>query len=429
MAYQFPSAPKTIADTGIGFNLLLTLMLKSMYVSGLATPSEISQELRLPRAIIDSLLEEAREMALVEVLGARGDSPLSELRYALTGKGRDWAINGLEQSQYVGPAPVTLTDFRTKVEQQRIANEHVDREALLRSLSELVLPAKLVARLGPAVNSGRSILLYGPPGNGKTCIAEAIGGVFEQTIHVPHCIEIDGQIIKIFDSTVHREVAPPSESQASEGNTQPHQKRENDQRWIRCRRPVVSTGGELTLEMLDLNFNPYSKFYEAPMQLKATGGVFIIDDFGRQLVSPQDVLNRWIIPMERGVDYLTLHTGKKFPVPFDELVLFSTNIPPQELTDTGSLRRIYYKMEVGPPTRDDYKAIFENECESHGIDPPDDILAFLFEEFYVDGKNPLARYHPRFIVEQVVAICEYESRPRRLERALVADVLQHLYAK
>ena len=192
---------------------------------------------------------------------------------------------------------------------------------------------------------------------------------------------------------------------------------------------MVCTGGELTLEMLDLSFNPFSKFYEAPMQLKATGGVFIIDDFGRQLVNPQDVLNRWIIPLERGVDYLTLHTGKKFAVPFDELVMFSTNFPPRELTDTGALRRIYYKIEVGPPTKDDYETIFENECKSHGMELPDDILTFLSEEFYADGKNPLARYHPRFIVEQAVAICEYNGQPLRLDRALVTNVLRNLYAK
>ncbi len=429
MAYQFPTAPKTIADTGIGFNLLLTLMLKSMYVSGLATPSEITKELRLPRAIIDFLLDEAREMALVEVLGSLGESPLSELRYALTGKGRDWALDGLQQSQYVGPAPITLTDYSAEVEKQRVVNERINKDALLQSFSDLVLPLELVERLGPAVNSGRSILLYGPPGNGKTCVAEAIGSVFEQTIHVPYCMEVDGQIIKIFDSTVHREVAPPAESAASDDDTQLRQKQETDQRWIRCRRPVVCTGGELTLEMLDLSFNPFSKFYEAPMQLKATGGVFIIDDFGRQLVNPQDVLNRWIIPLERGVDYLTLHTGKKFAVPFDELVMFSTNFPPRELTDTGALRRIYYKIEVGPPTKDDYETIFENECKSHGMELPDDILTFLSEEFYADGKNPLARYHPRFIIEQAVAICEYNDQPLRLDRALVTNVLRNLYAK
>lgn len=426
MDQRFPPAPRTVDDTGIHFNLLLALMLKSMYVSGLATPSALANELKLSHSIITTLLDDAREKALVEVLGALEETSLLELRYALTGKGRDWASEALNQSQYVGPAPVTLNDFRAQVERQLVANERVRPEVLGERFSDLVLPRELIERIGPAVFSGRSILLYGPPGNGKTCMAEAIGRVFEQSIYVPYCIEVDNQIIKIFDGTVHTPV-DPVESEASGSQTFLKAGEEMDQRWVRCRRPVVVTGGELTLDMLDLIFNPISKFYEAPMQLKATGGMFVIDDFGRQLTKAQDVLNRWIVPMDRRVDYLTLHTGKKFPVTFDELVMFSTNIPPEKLMDAGALRRIYYKIEIGAPTKEDYVRIFENECASHGMELPDDILPYLFDEFYANGNVPLARYHPRFIVEEVIAKCEYEGKPIRLDRSMMSEVLRNLY--
>jgi predicted ATPase with chaperone activity len=426
VSYEAPPIPQKIEETGITANFLRTLIVKAMSVYGLNTASDISAELRLARSIVNVLLEDAKDMALVEVLGIRGVDMKSELRYALTGKGRDWAIDALSQSTYVGPAPVNLTDFQAQIQKQRIVNETINIEALRQSFRELTMEQALVDRLGPAVNSGKSILLYGPPGNGKTSIAEAVATAFEQTIYVPYCIEVDGQVIKMFDATVHTEI-PASASPSSSGGFDPSQPEQPDPRWVHCRRPVVITGGELTLAMLDLIFNPYSRYYEAPMQMKATGGIFVIDDFGRQLAKPQDVLNRWIVPLERGEDYLTLHTGKKFPVPFDELVVFSTNIPPAKLVDTASLRRLYYKIEIGAPTAEDYCTIFKNECEKHNIEIPLDLLPSMFEKYYSDGTFPLARYHPRFIVEQVLAICEYQGIPPHIDEKLVADAWLNLY--
>jgi DNA polymerase III delta prime subunit len=425
---QAPTMPQSIEETGIGAGLVRTLIIKAMSVYGYNTATEITAELKLSRIIVNSLLEDAKDMALIEVLGIRGVGVKEELRYVLTGKGREWATEALGQSTYVGPAPVSLVDFRAQVEKQRIGNEHIKIDALAHCFSGLVMDEDLVHRLGPAVNSGKSILIYGPPGNGKTSVAEAIAKAFEQTVYVPHCIEVDGQIIKVFDVTVHREIIATAGSPGPGGASVP-EGGGVDPRWVHCRRPVVITGGELTLAMLDLIFNPYSKYYEAPMQLKASGGIFVIDDFGRQLAAPQDVLNRWIIPLERGEDYLTLHTGKKFPVPFDELVVFSTNIPPAKLVDTATLRRIYYKIEVGAPTVEDYCTIFRNECEKHNIDLPADLLPFMFKEVYSDKNVPLARYHPRFLVEQVVAICEYEDVPPRIDEKLIKDAWRNLYTK
>jgi len=326
------------------------------------------------------------------------------------------------------PAPVPFEAFCAQIEKQNILNERVNQTALSKCFSDLVLPDGLVHRLGPAVNSGRSILLYGPPGNGKSCIAEAVGEAFQQTICIPYCIEIDGQIINFYDESVHRLVSEPATSSDPSRASLLRPTESMDPRWVRCRRPVVTTGGELTLGMLDLTYNTNAKFYEAPLQLKATGGIFVIDDFGRQQTEPQDILNRWIIPLERGQDYLTLHTGKKFPVPFNELVVFSTNIAPGELADEATMRRLYYKIEIPIPTQDDYAQIFMNICRQHKIDVPADILPYLFESFYSKKDIPLAGYHPKYIVEQVIAMCEYHDIPVHLDRDLLRIACYNLYA-
>ncbi|HEX5794369.1 MAG TPA: hypothetical protein VFY19_00900, partial [Geminicoccaceae bacterium] len=296
-------------------------------------------------------------------------------------------------------------------EKQRLAAEAVGPDQLLQSFRHLVLPEGLLARLGPAVNSGKSILLYGRSGNGKTAIAEALRDAFRDTIAVPYCIAVDGQIINYFDAHAH-EIVPDAEGDElglRTGSTR-------DRRWVACRRPVTVVGGELTLEMLDLVFDPATKFYEAPAHLKATGGVFLIDDFGRQRTSPESILNRWIVPLERGVDYLSLRTGKKFPVPFDGLVIFSTNLKPADLADEGMLRRLHYKIEVTPPTREDYARIWRLLCAERGIELPDAMLPFLESSLYAQDGVARAGCHPRYLVDQVAAICDYEGEPLRLDR-------------
>jgi len=291
----------------------------------------------------------------------------------------------------------------------------VGRERLAQVLSHLVLPPDIAGQLGPAVNSARSILLYGDPGNGKTSIAEAIGKAFSDVIYLPYCIEVGGQIINFFDETVH--IRAPKDEEAFQGlgeKTAPV-----DERWVACRRPVVLTGGELTLEMLDLVFNPLSRFYEAPLHLKAVGGVFIIDDFGRQRADPQTVLNRWIVPLERGYDYLTLHTGKKFAIPFDELVIFSTNIPPASLSDAGTLRRLYFKIKVPSPRFGEYFTIFQRVCADRGIDCQPELIERFFERYYRSQGQVPAGHHPKYLVDYAIAICDYRGAERRLDDELL----------
>jgi Mg-chelatase subunit ChlI len=282
----------------------------------------------------------------------------------------------------------------------------------MQSFRHLVLPEELLARLGPAVNSGKSILLYGRSGNGKTAIAEALRDAFRDAITVPYAIAVDGQIINCFDAHVHKAIedCEPQGSALRNGATR-------DRRWVACRRPVIVVGGELTLEMLDLVFDPATNFYEAPAQLKATGGVLLIDDFGRQRAAPESILNRWIVPLERGVDYLTLRTGKKFPAPFDGLVIFSTNLKPGDVADEGMLRRLHYKIEVTEPTEEEYARIWMLVCGERGIDLPDGTIRFLEENLYARYGIARAGYHPRYLADQVAAICEYECQPLRLDRA------------
>jgi predicted ATPase with chaperone activity len=292
-------------------------------------------------------------------------------------------------------------------------------------MSHLVLSESIIRRLGPASNSGRAILIYGSAGNGKTSIAEALVSAFEQPVYVPYAIEADGQIIKIYDPSIH--VAFPAGNGAN-GQTSaiflPHL--EHDPRWVRCKRPYVISGGELTLEMLDLDFDPHSKYYEAPLQMKAIGGVFVIDDFGRQRVRPHELLNRWIFPLERKVDYLTLHTGKKFALLFDQLVIFATNFPPEELMDPAQLRRVHYKMKINPPSADEYKEIFQRICDSYGLEFSEEIMAYLLNTFYIKHKIPFAGFHPKFIAEHVIAACNYLGTTPQISRQLLADSLENM---
>jgi predicted ATPase with chaperone activity len=286
-----------------------------------------------------------------------------------------------------------------------------------------VLPDDFGHCLGPAINSAKSILLYGASGNGKTSVAEVIGDAYQSTIFIPYCIEVDGQIITIFDPSVHRKVrnganGNGAEPEAGGGKADP--------RWACCSRPVVLTGGELTMEMFDLSYDPVSKYYEAPASSKATGGVFIIDDFGRQRVPARDILNRWILPLERGIDYLTLRNGKKLRMPFDELVIFSTNFRPEDLIDEALLRRIQYKFHLPPPTREAYEEIFRRVCDAHGLELPEQLVPYLMEVFYPETGTTPSAYHPRFIVEHVIASCDFEKTPAQLTKELTRDALRNV---
>src|ERR671919_654598 len=420
-----PVVPKTVEETGLDSNSLLNSVLRIMYVSALQTIPELSEQIRLTRGVVESLLEFAKKEALVEIRG-----PLEKnqniMRYALTSAGKERASEALRRCEYIGPAPVPLDTYQVQVQKQTITNEIIGMEKLKRALSHLVLSDDVIRQVGPASNSGRAILIYGAAGNGKTSIAEALVGAFEQPIYVPYCIEADGQIIKIFDPAVH--VSLPSNSNSFNGHTHPMflPQMEYDPRWVRCKRPYIISGGELTLEMLDLDFDPHSKYYEAPLQMKAIGGIFVIDDFGRQRVRPHELLNRWIFPLERKLDYLTLHTGKKFSLLFDQLVIFATNFPPEELMDPAQLRRVHYKMKINPPTVEEFKEIFKRICDSYGLEFSEETMAYLLNSFYIKYKIPFAGFHPKFIAEHVIAACNYLGTPPRISRQLLADSLENM---
>jgi hypothetical protein len=416
---EVPPQPVSVAETGLDGQFLLHFLLKTLYVFGHETARQMAETTRLHEDVIDAVLHEAKEKRLVEVLGLTVARP-QVYRWSLTDLGRKWALDALEQCQYTGAAPVPLADYQVQVVKQSIANERVTPESLQCALAHLVLPPGTVGRMGPAVNSGRAILFYGAPGNGKSSVAEAIGRSFTQPIYVPHAMHVDGQIIKVYDPTVHETWPEPAPEAAGGAAVEP------DPRWVRCRRPAILTGGELTLEMLDLTFDPVSKYYEAPAHIKAIGGLFILDDFGRQLVRPQDLLNRWILPLERRVDFLTLHTGKKLQMPFDELVVFSTNFPPKDLMDEAGLRRIPYKFHMAAPSRDEYEAIFLRTCDSRNIEVPPEILPYLFDTFYPATGTPVSCAHPRFLIDHVVARCHFAGEAPRLTLELLCEALQNL---
>ncbi|MSP67269.1 MAG: hypothetical protein EXQ96_04045 [Alphaproteobacteria bacterium] len=421
-----PQPVHAIADTGLSAPFLMTLVLKHMHAHGAETATQLAELTMLPTPVVGAILKLVRDRKLTDTLGSESGSLTSDLRYALTAAGRDWVLQARQQSEYVGPAPVPLDVYAAQVDRQRIGYDHADAAAISGSLAHLVFPPALVAQLGPAVNSGRAILLYGEPGNGKTSVALALSDSFKQTIFVPHAIEVDGQVIKVFDRSVHQPVDDPAEGEA--GARVRIRASDRDRRWVRCRRPSAVVGGELTLDMLDLSFNIAARYYEAPLQVKATGGVFVIDDFGRQIAPPQKILNRWILPLENEVDFLTLHTGKKFPIPFDGLVIFSTNLRPSEIMDAAMLRRIPYNFRIGAPSEEEYRTIFERVCAANDLAFDPAVLDLLRERVYAPQGRALARFHPRAIVEHVIARCRFEGREPALDPELVLEAAGHLYA-
>lgn len=403
--HRIPQEPKDIAATGIEESELLSLLMKIIYSFGLSSIAQYADAIKLPMTIVIDLTQLAIERQLLYTLGSRNsDSPIG-MTYALTDEGRRWSQEAIKRSGYIGPAPVPLADFVERVNLQRPTNERISAERILKAVSALTLKDSIVEQTGPALNSGRAILLYGPPGNGKTSVALSFASVFQDVIYVPYAILVEGQIIRFHDPSVHIPISPLIES---EDDNQSFIRRETyDLRWVSCRRPFVITGGELTLEMLDLRYDEAGHFYEAPLHMKALGGCFLIDDFGRQLVSPANLLNRWIVPLESRVDYLKLHTGKTFRIPFEELVIFSTNLEPEDLMDPAFLRRLPYKIEVGPPDLEQYRTIFEKECARQDLTLRDDVFNFIVYMVKEEMGLDLAAYHPRFIVDQVVATCRF----------------------
>jgi hypothetical protein len=423
VASAVPVSPHSVADTGLSLTALLNLLIKSVFAANLETATDISELMKLPPRIVLELLGEAVERQLLSVLGNESASLTAERRYVLTLAGMEWAHAAMRQNEYVGPTPVPLTDYCRQISRQRIANEQIDQEDIDRAFSDLVITRELVTKLGPAVNSSRSILLFGPPGNGKSSVAQRLGALLKDVIYVPFAFEVDGQIIKVFDPEFHKSVSRQNDYTPRERGIR---REDFDARWEACRRPVIFTGGELTLEMLDLGYLSEAKYYEAPLHIKAMGGVFLIDDFGRQLVKPADLLNRWIVPLESKVDYLKLHSGKSFCLPFDELVIFSTNLAPKDLMDTAFLRRIPYKIEIGAPSASEYRRIFKNVAIAAGLGATDKLIDSVIATTEAN-QVPLARYHPKFLIDQVAAACRFAKSKPQFQAAFLKMALSNLF--
>jgi predicted ATPase with chaperone activity len=424
-----PKAPKDLKSTGLNEQLVLNLMIKLMHFQALETPSDISEAIKLPVNIVIPLLEFARDAKLVQVLGASGVSMLAELRYGLTGLGDQRARNAMAISQYLGPAPVTLDAYCAQIEQQHLANERLSEGQLREKFSHLVLPKNLLEKIGPAANSTRAMLLYGPPGSGKTSIANSIGKAFRALIYVPYAFEVDGQIVIVFDPTVHVPVRSSLVLDPNAPATKSIMRGAYDERWVPCHRPFITAGGELTLEMLNLGYNADAVVYEAPLQIKAMNGIFLIDDFGRQLVDPRDLLNRWIVPLEKRFDYLSLATGRKFLVPFDVLVVFSTNLAPQDLMDDAFLRRIPYKIYVGAPSETDYREIFRRVCAHFKLDLPNGLIDRMLKDLYKAQDRAIASYHPKFLIDRVMDCCRYLGEKPELKWEYLLTAWQNLFVE
>jgi hypothetical protein len=422
--YKIPAGPPDLAATGLETTDLIALLMKLIYTERLETPRQFKNAIKLPYHLILELVRLSVDNKLLRALGAgRSDSPI-DLGYAFTEEGRRFTLDALEQQRYAGPAPVTLDHFTHQVCLQRPTNELVTVKGITEAIGELVVSSELLEQCGPALNSGRAILLYGAPGNGKSSVARKFASIYKDVIYVPYSVTVDGQIIRVFDPSIHF----PVESSALEKDDGASFLRQDeaDERWVPCKRPFVITGGELTLDMLDLRYDTTGNYYEAPLHMKALGGCFMIDDFGRQLVSPTNLLNRWIVPLENRVDYLKLHTGKSFLIPFEELIIFSTNLEPEDLMDPAFLRRLPYKIEVGPPRLALYQQIFEMECARQGLELPGYVFDTIVRKIRDDNGMDLAAYQPRFIVDQVVATCRFLAEPAHFEPRFIDYAVRNL---
>jgi predicted ATPase with chaperone activity len=431
---MFPPEPTSIAETGVGLGFLNDLILKIVYFYGNITGQQLSEVTKLPYlGVLDKVLEFLKLEEYVDIVGAQGGFSERSFQYVIATKGRIKVNEVLDRSQYAGPAPVPLDDYVAMVNRQAVGDMIVQNRTVRDAFQGLVINDRMLDKIGPAANSARSLFLYGPPGNGKTTIAEGIANMLGGHVLIPYAVEVDGQVIKVFDPLNHRPVEQPAQpapepaaqfsGAAVAGPAQP------DRRWVMCKRPQVIVGGELILEQLELIFDPIAKIYEAPYQLKANGGLFLIDDFGRQKCRPQDLLNRWIVPLEKKVDYLALQTGKKLQVPFDVLIVFSTNLSPKDLVDDAFLRRIRHKLEVPNPSPDEYRQIFQIVCKNKKIPYSDEGLRYLIQEHYLKVRRDLRACHPRDLCDQILDEAKYRGIQPAMNKELLDRACEAYFVK
>ena len=408
-----PPAPTTLEEAGLSQDLVIQLALKTLHFAGDLVGTELAKRLGLRFSVVEPALEFLKAQRHCEIAGGSMLGAPS-YRYRITDAGRARAALFLEHSHYVGVAPVPIEQYQRYMREfERAAPRHASRERVREAFSHLVISGRVLDQLGPAINAGHSMFVYGPPGNGKTVISQAIRNLLDGDLAVPHALEIEGNIVRLYDPVAHEPLPMPGEApgiQAGQGH---------DLRWVRCRRPLVMVGGELTLESLELSYNPVSGFYRAPVQAIANGGVLVIDDFGRQQCEPRQLLNRWIVPLESRVDYLTLQSGHKFELPFVLLMVFATNIKPADLVDEAFLRRIHYKVFAESPTVEEFTKIFENCCTERAVAFDPALVRELLHDYYRPRQMPLRGCHPRDLIEQALSLALYLELPRQLNPDLL----------
>ncbi len=423
-APEAPIAPESLKEAGLSSGFLCDMLLRTLYTRGAMIGRDLAQILCLPFKVVREPLKFLKDEKCIQVDGGDLVGEVS-YRFSLTDLGRKRSQEAMEQCAYIGPAPVPLEDYVEQCYRQTVTGLQCFPEALRAPFSHLVLKEDMFSNIGPAIISGRSVFIYGPPGNGKTAMARAIGDFMNTaggSIYIPYAFTADGNIITVYDPSLH----VIDDSIGEHGDEADATVRRLlstgavDQRWVRIRRPVIVTGGELNLSMLDLRFNTEGNFYQAPIHFKANGGVFLIDDFGRQQCTPKELLNRWILPLEDRHDYLTVASGKKFQVPFEQLIIFSTNLDPKDLVDDAFLRRIRHKVAINAPTRDVYERIFATNCKRLGMNFSVDAIDYLYERYYTRGRNPRAS-DCRDLLETVQSICRYRRQPVHLTRDLMIE--------
>ncbi len=421
-----PPAPRSLDAMRLPNVMMRDILLKTLFRTNVTLVSEIAKVICLPVNVTQELVDLSRGQKLIEAMGVlHANSAGNEMPYQLTESGKARALDALSQSEYFGAMPVPLALYREQVARQSVRNLQITRERLTETMGHLVLPPTLLGQLGPAVGAGRSILMYGPPGNGKSSISNGIRDALGDRIYVPRAIEYGGQVITVYDPIVHsaaeEQVDDPSSLRRSGGRY--------DTRYVRCERPTVVTGGELSLDMLDLVYNPVARTYQAPLQFKSTGGVFIVDDLGRQAEPPQKLVNRWIVPLEEGRDILSLQSGEKFEVPFDTLVIFSTNFHPNEIFDKAALRRIFFKIKIDGPSQEDFLKIFALVARKKKMAISQEAVIHLLKNKYPTIGNVYANYQPVFLIDQMMAICDYEGLSYHMTPELVDRAWANMFVR
>jgi len=417
---SFPPPPKSFKDLDIGFDLVLKLILKHLFVGGALRTDKLAMRLAIPISLLEEPIQFLRTEALIEARSDGSSTISGLLEYSLLDRGRQRALAYMDENSYCGPVPVSINAYRQQVSIQTVKSQVIDQHRVSEVFKNIVIKESTLTKIGAAINSGKSIFIYGPAGVGKSFLASLMVKLLYGDIVIPHAVLVEGQIVRVFDKANHVQVE--EEAVALEASSTIHQAPKSyDERWVCCQRPVIFTGGELGLSMLDLQYQPDTRFYEAPLQMKANGGIFMIDDLGRQEVDSTLLLNRWIVPLENGIDYLSLHTGNKFQIPFDVIPVFATNLRPKDLADEAFLRRLGYKIGIDFLSEDEYRKVFAQYCMANDLKYEDAYVDYLLSQHYQPTDTPLVACHPRDLICQIIDYTLYEGKKPYISEPLLSQ--------